>query len=164
MSFCINRADPSGIAYQLVESDPLIDTNQCKLDAALMQKLGANSIRVYHVDPKANHDGCMQAFASAGIYLFVDLDTFNTVILGPAPAFNDTQFQYFTAVLDTFQQYDNLAGVFIGNEVLTTPNDSQAAPYVKAAAMNVKAYRNRMKYRSIPVGYAAGEAPPTLRE
>lgn len=45
-----------------------------------MQTLGANAIRVYHVDPTADHTGCMSAFADAGIYLFVDLDTFTTAI------------------------------------------------------------------------------------
>lgn len=70
----------AGIAYQLTEDDPLIDTTQCQLDAASMQALGANAIRVYHVDPTGDHDGCMSAFAAVGIYLFVDLDTFNTAI------------------------------------------------------------------------------------
>lgn len=45
-----------------------------------MSELGANAIRVYHVDASADHKGCMSAFADAGIYLFVDLDTFNTQI------------------------------------------------------------------------------------
>lgn len=70
----------AGIAYQLTEADPLINTKQCQLDAASMQKLGANAIRVYHVDPNGDHSGCMSAFAAAGIYLFVDLETFNTAI------------------------------------------------------------------------------------
>ena len=48
------------------------------LDAASMADLGANTIRVYHVDSTADHDGCMSAFASYGIYLFLDLDTFDT--------------------------------------------------------------------------------------
>ena len=43
-----------------------------------MAELGANTIRVYHVDPEQDHDGCMSAFANVGIYLFVDLDTFDT--------------------------------------------------------------------------------------
>ena len=46
-----------------------------------MKELGANSIRVYHVDAKADHDGCMNAFADAGIYTLIDLDTFTTYIL-----------------------------------------------------------------------------------
>ena len=59
----------------------MVDTEQCKRDASLMKKLGANTIRVYHVDPKADHDGCMSAFADAGIYAMVDMDTFDTYIL-----------------------------------------------------------------------------------
>jgi 1,3-beta-glucanosyltransferase GAS1 len=45
-----------------------------------MQQLGANSIRVYHVDPNANHDGCMKAFADVGIYAWIDCDSFKTYI------------------------------------------------------------------------------------
>jgi hypothetical protein len=45
-----------------------------------MKTLGANAIRVYHVDPVANHKPCMDAFAAAGIYAFIDLDTFDTQI------------------------------------------------------------------------------------
>ena len=43
-----------------------------------MADLGANTIRVYHVDATADHDDCMTAFAEQGIYLFLDLDTFDT--------------------------------------------------------------------------------------
>jgi hypothetical protein len=70
----------AGIAYQLIEDDPLINTEQCQRDASLMQQLGANAIRVYHVDASADHTGCMNAFAAVGIYLFVDLDSFKTYI------------------------------------------------------------------------------------
>jgi hypothetical protein len=45
-----------------------------------MHELGANTIRVYHVESSGDHKGCMDAFAEKGIYLFVDLDTFNTQI------------------------------------------------------------------------------------
>ncbi|EEA27055.1 hypothetical protein TMatcc_004666 [Talaromyces marneffei ATCC 18224] len=146
-----------GIAYQLTDNDPLVDTAQCKLDAALMKELGANTIRVYHVDPNADHDGCMSAFEEAGIYLFVDLETFNSSIDQSAPHWNSTMLNAYTKVLDTFHHYDNLAGVFVGNEVLTMTNGSRAAPYVKAAARDVKAYRDSKGYRKIPVGYAAAD-------
>ena len=45
-----------------------------------MKEIGTNSIRVYHVDPEADHKGCMKTFEDAGIYLWVDLDTFDTQI------------------------------------------------------------------------------------
>jgi len=46
-----------------------------------MKDLGANVIRVYHVDAKGDHSGCMAEFEKAGIYLIVDMDTFDTYIL-----------------------------------------------------------------------------------
>ena len=46
-----------------------------------MRDLGVNSIRVYHVDASKDHSDCMSTLADAGIYLLVDLDTFDTYIL-----------------------------------------------------------------------------------
>ncbi|KAK7517371.1 Glucanosyltransferase-domain-containing protein [Phyllosticta citriasiana] len=151
-----------GIAYQLVPEDPLLNATQCKLDAELMSELGANSIRVYHVDADGDHKDCMTTFAGNGIYLWVDLDTFNTAIDQNAPHWNQSQLSAFEAVMDEFQTYDNTAGFFVGNEVLTTGNGSVAAPYVKAAARDVKAYREKKGYRNIPVGYSAADIS-TLR-
>ncbi|PYI25656.1 hypothetical protein BP00DRAFT_92602 [Aspergillus indologenus CBS 114.80] len=146
-----------GIAYQLVPDDPLIDTAQCTRDAARMAELGTNAIRVYHVDPEADHDGCMKAFEDAGIYLFVDLDTFDTAISQVEPHWDQTQHDRFAAVLDEFQQYNNTAGFFVGNEVLTTKDGSAAAPYVLAAVRDMKSHRDEKGYRPIPVGYSAAD-------
>lgn len=66
--------------------------------------------------------------------------------------------------MDEFQQFDNTAGFFVGNEVLTSTGDSSAAPYVKAAARDMKAYRNSKGYRNIPVGYSAGMYRPPANE
>jgi 1,3-beta-glucanosyltransferase GAS1 len=71
------------------------------------------------VDPKGDHDGCMEAFSLAGIYLFVDLDTFTTQIEETVPEWTMSQYANFTQVIDTFAKYDNLAGFFIGNEVFS---------------------------------------------
>jgi len=68
------------VAYQLTSLDPLLDVSQCARDAKAMKDLGANTIRVYHVDPAQEHSGCMSAFEAQGIYIFVDLDTFTTQI------------------------------------------------------------------------------------
>ncbi|KAF2873918.1 Glucanosyltransferase-domain-containing protein [Massariosphaeria phaeospora] len=151
-----------GIAYQLVPDDPLIDNTQCGLDAALMKDIGTNSIRVYHVDASADHTDCMKTFADAGIYIWLDLDTFDTQIEQTSPHWNESQRDAFGAVMDEFHQYDNLAGFFVGNEVLTHLNGSHAGPYVKAAARDMKAYRDSKKYRNIPIGYSAADIA-TLR-
>jgi 1,3-beta-glucanosyltransferase GAS1 len=59
--------------------------------------------------------------------------------------------------MDSFASYDNTLGFFVGNEVIALDNQSLAAPYIKAAARDMKAYRNSKGYRSIPVGYSAAD-------
>ncbi|KAF1836557.1 hypothetical protein BDW02DRAFT_566985 [Decorospora gaudefroyi] len=146
-----------GIAYQLVPDDPLIDATQCRLDSALMETIGANSIRVYHVDPNGDHKDCMKAFADAGIYLWVDLDTFDTYVEQNTPRWESDQYEAYARVMDEFQQFDNVAGFFVGNEAITTANGSVTAPYIKAAARDMKAYREEKGYRNIPIGYSAAD-------
>ncbi|KHN98267.1 Glycolipid anchored surface protein GAS1 [Metarhizium album ARSEF 1941] len=145
------------VAYQLVPDDPLIDTEQCKRDFSLMKELGVNTIRVYHVDAKAKHDGCMKALDDAGIYLLVDMDTFGTYIEARDLYWNSTQYERYSQVMDAFHGYDNVLGFFVGNENIATKDDSPAAPFLKAAARDIKAYRDRKGYRSIPIGYSAAD-------
>ncbi|WYZ36629.1 hypothetical protein EsH8_II_000135 [Colletotrichum jinshuiense] len=146
-----------GIAYQLRPDDPLVDTEQCTRDADLMKTLGTNAIRIYHVDPSANHDGCMSAFDKAGIYTLIDLDTFDSYILPNNPYWNETQFNAYAKVMDVFEKYDNVLGFFIGNEIIALNNQSQVAPFMKAATRDMKAYRDKKGYRKIPVGYSAAD-------
>lgn len=66
-------------------------------------------------------------------------------------------YEHYGRVMDAFQKYDNVAGFFVGNEMLTVGSSSAAAPYIKAAARDMKAYRDRKGYRQIPVGYSAAD-------
>ncbi|KAI9743797.1 MAG: hypothetical protein M1818_002531 [Claussenomyces sp. TS43310] len=152
----------TGVAYQGSPNDPLVDSTQCAADAALMTTLGTNSIRVYHVDPSQDHDGCMKIFADAGIYIWLDLDTFTTYILQvdenqDTPYWNAYQYSMYAQVMDVFIQYDNLAGFWIANEAINTAAGSAAAPYIKAAVADMKAYRDAKGYRQVPIGYSAAD-------
>lgn len=60
----------------------------------------------------------------------------------------------FAKVLDGLHQYDNLLGFFAGNEVVRDVNSTIAAPVVKAVIADMKAYRDAMEYRKIPIGYS----------
>jgi hypothetical protein len=111
-----------------------------------MKTIFTNSIRVYHVDP-VKHDGCMKALDNAGIYLWLDLDTFNTTILQSSPKWTKEQFIDFTYIMDNFQQYDNLGGSWVGNEFINTASGSPPAPYIKAAVADMKAYFAAKAYR-----------------
>lgn len=87
-----------------------------------MQTLGANSIRVYHVNGTADHTGCMNAFAARGIYLWVDLDSFTTYLTFQATGASwDTQkSDSYRRIMDNFAQFTNTAGFFIGNEIVNS--------------------------------------------
>jgi hypothetical protein len=141
-----------------------------------MSSIGTNSIRVYHVDPSTSHDGCMSAFAAKGIYVWLDLDTFTTQITQASPAWTQEQLIAFARVMDVFHSYDNLAGFWIGNEVITSLDGSLSmcvqrhqtshemslltcvgAPYIKAAVADMKSYRDAKGYRAIPIGYSAAD-------
>ncbi len=66
-----DRFQVVGVAYQPGGSagynpdlgfDPLSNGDNCLRDAALMQVLGINAIRVYNLDPDLNHDECASIF------------------------------------------------------------------------------------------------------
>jgi hypothetical protein len=59
----------------------------------------------------------MQAFDEAGIYVFLNVDTFDTMIVQTSPSWTLQSFAAFTAVIDAFDKYDNVAGFYISNEV-----------------------------------------------
>lgn len=122
-----------------------------------MQELGANSIRVYHVDPNATHDECMSTFADAGIYAWIDLDTFDSYIVLEETDWTQEKCSKYAAVMDAFNKYDNVAGFFVANELLNAGADSPGAPYVKAAGVDMKKYRDAQGYREIPIGYSAAD-------
>lgn len=65
-----------GVAYQIGGSsgydpkhgkDPLSNGDICRRDAALMQMLGINTIRVYNLDPDLNHDECASIFNAVSL-------------------------------------------------------------------------------------------------
>ncbi|KAH9982154.1 Glucanosyltransferase-domain-containing protein [Lactifluus volemus] len=85
----------------------------------------------------SNHDTCMTAFNNAGIYVM-----------------------YYIKTIDAFSKYNNLLAVNIGNEVITTPQTTSTAPFVKAAARDIKAYLVSKKLNTL-VGYAAIDGDDT---
>ncbi|RYP91525.1 hypothetical protein DL770_002371 [Monosporascus sp. CRB-9-2] len=124
--------------------DPLLDTSQCQIDAGLIRDLGANTIRVYTVDGSQNHDGCMQAFRSQGIYI--------------DPEWTMQLFDNWSATIDAFAGYDNTLAFTVGNEVIVDTDTSVLAPYFKAAVRDLKAFREQRGYRAIPLAYTATDS------
>ncbi|KAL8713939.1 MAG: hypothetical protein Q9220_002085 [cf. Caloplaca sp. 1 TL-2023] len=138
-------------------TDPLSDQAICARDIPLLTQLQTNTIRVYAVDPTANHDQCMSMLASAGIYVIADLGEPKNSINRDTPQWNAAIYDRYTAVIDTFSKYPNTLGFFAGNEVTNAVNNTFASAFVKAAVRDVKAYIVQKKYRAIGVGYATND-------
>lgn len=161
-----------GIAYQQVRHpndfvdpmletksyiDPLANPTSCLRDLELLEELGVNLIRVYQIDPTADHDICMSAYASKGIYVLADLAEPNLSINREDPRWNTELLDRYTSVVDSLHKYNNVLGFFAGNEVTTSRYNTNASPFVKAAIRDTKIYIKSMGYRQIPVGYATND-------
>ncbi|KAH7324048.1 Glucanosyltransferase-domain-containing protein [Rhexocercosporidium sp. MPI-PUGE-AT-0058] len=149
-----------GVVYQLSNNapyDPLVDTAQCTRDASLLKTLGANTVRVYTVDAKSDHTGCMAAFDAVGIYVLVGLGDPTNSLNRADPKWTDDLYNHFTATIDAFSGFNNTLGFFAGNEIINDSTGSSLAPYIKAIAIDLKAYRDGMNYRTIPIGYGAAD-------
>ncbi|PHH62654.1 hypothetical protein CDD81_6800 [Ophiocordyceps australis] len=160
-----------GIAYQQEAAastasrktkylDPLADEASCKRDVLVLEELGINTIRTYHIDPTAKHDVCMQLLQDAGIYVISDLGEPDVSINREDPRWDVTLFARYRKVVDELAKYPNVIGFFVGNEVSDSANTSTASVYVKAAVRDMKRYvkENKKISRWLGFGYAANDA------
>lgn len=120
--------------------DPLSNGTICLRDAALMQRLGVNAIRVYNLDPDLNHDLCASIFNAVGIYMLLDV---NSPLPGqsinrgdPASSYNSDYLSRIFGVVENFKNYPNTLGFFGGNEVINDDASSgKVPPYVRVSTM-----------------------------
>jgi len=143
--------------------DPLAVPAACTRDLPFLQDLGVNAIRVYSVNSSLNHDGCMTALSNAGIYTIIDLALpLNGSIDRIVPSWSTNILDQYIKTIDVFSKYDNVLAFNVGNEVVVN-NGTAVAPYVKAAARDVKAYL-KSKSSSVLVGYTAINGPSSFRD
>ncbi|KAL3455608.1 Glucanosyltransferase-domain-containing protein [Aspergillus heterothallicus] len=138
--------------------DPLADATSCKRDVPILQDLNTNTIRVYAVDPTADHDTCMNLLADAGIYVIADLSDPTESIDRSSPRWETGLYTRYTNVIDALAGYKNTLGFFAGNEVSNTVDTTDASAFVKAAVRDMKSYIKSKSYRSgLGVGYATND-------
>jgi len=138
-------------------------------DAALMQSLGVNTIRIYNLDPTINHDMCVSIFNSVGIYMLIDVNSpLPNQSLNPGDltsSYSSTYLNHIFAVVEAFKGYPNTLGFFGGNEVMNTPALGQTVPpYLRAVTRDLKDYIAKNSPRMIPVGYSAADVAEILTD
>ncbi|EDR08961.1 glycoside hydrolase family 72 protein, partial [Laccaria bicolor S238N-H82] len=144
--------------------DPLADASGCARDLPYLQQLGVNTVRVYSVDSTKNHDSCMSALSGAGIYTIIDLTLpLNGSIDRSSPAWSTNLLDQYLATIDAFSKYDNVLAYNVGNEVVNGSSNTNVAPFVKAAARDIKAYLTAKK-SSVLIGYAAIDGADNFRD
>ncbi|KAK4462436.1 Glucanosyltransferase-domain-containing protein [Cladorrhinum samala] len=173
-----NQFQIVGVAYQpggsagynpKLKRDPLSNKDVCMRDAALMQILGINTIRVYNLDPDLNHDECASIFNAAGMYMLLDV---NSPLVGESlTSFNPWESYYAQylnrtfAVVEAFKDYPNTLGFFSGNEVMNNEETGATVPpYMRAVTRDIKNYVKKHASRPIPVGYSAADVRDILAD
>ncbi|MCJ1388208.1 hypothetical protein MMC18_001053 [Xylographa bjoerkii] len=114
--------------------DSLSDHNVCLRDAALLQRLGINTIHVPFINPSLSHNECISIFDAVGIYICVDLTgnmTDNTPAVS-APditsVYNFELIQNMYMVIDFFKDYENLLGFWVSNTVFGVGQTLETTP------------------------------------
>jgi hypothetical protein len=147
--------------------DVLTDPEACKRDAALMQMMGINAIRVYNLSPDLNHDECASIFNAAGMYMMIDV---NSPLVGEALTSFEPWTSYYAAylnrtfaIVEAFSSYPNTLLYFSGNEVINDLPSAEFAPrYIRAVTRDIKNYIKNNIDRQIPVGYSAADVREVL--
>ncbi|OQD61136.1 hypothetical protein PENPOL_c018G08178 [Penicillium polonicum] len=159
---------PGGEAGFTTKLDPLSDADVCLRDAALMQRLGVNTIRVYNLEPSLNHDECASIFNAAGIYMILDVS--NPLAGGyldrsaPWTTYSAIYYKQVFGVIEGFKNYDNVLGFFAGNEVINEDAHYLAPKYIRAVVRDMKDYIAKNAKRAIPVGYSAADIRNILKD
>ncbi|CAG8903281.1 unnamed protein product [Penicillium egyptiacum] len=159
---------PGGSAGFTTKLDPLSDADICLRDAALMQRLGINTIRVYNLEPSLNHDECASIFNAAGIYMILDVS--NPLAGGyldrsaPWTTYSAIYYKQVFGVIEGFKNYDNVLGFFAGNEVINEEAHYLVPKYVRAIVRDMKDYIAKNSKRAIPVGYSAADIRDILMD
>ncbi|KAK8212025.1 beta glucanosyltransferase Gel2p [Phyllosticta capitalensis] len=151
------------------KEDPLTNGTACLRDAAIMQQLGINTVRIYNVDPDGDHDDCASIFNYVGIYMMLDV---NAPTSGgsinradPSSSYTASYLERVFKMVEAFKNYPNTLGFFGANELINDEDSAKDNPvYIRAVQRDLKNYIKNNADRTIPVGYSAAQVQSVLED
>ncbi|OJJ45063.1 hypothetical protein ASPZODRAFT_17975 [Penicilliopsis zonata CBS 506.65] len=159
---------PGGSSGFSTSADPLSNATACLRDAALMQRLGINTVRVYNLYPLLDHSECASIFNAAGIYLLLDVNSPLTNgsldRTDPSGTYDVAYFHQVFGIIESFKNFPNILGFFSGNEVINQDSVYEVPAYIRAVQRDMKDYIAKNVNRTIPVGYSAADVEDMLMD
>ena len=122
-----------------------------------MKDLGVNAVRLYAVDPSANHDSFMCALSEAGIYVTLGLladcegcaiGAWVGVDAEPPLCYPSSVKERGRYVIRSFSKYDNVMAFSAGNEVTIYADDGAGGPREANVPCQKKFLRDMREYVS----------------
>ncbi|CAH7675334.1 Glucanosyltransferase-domain-containing protein [Phakopsora pachyrhizi] len=136
-------------------SDPILDLSTCQQAIKRFKELNINTIRIFSYNAPKDHSPCMNALEKAGIYVIADISLPNEGSINQnAPSWDVSLLSKYITQIDSLRRFPNLLAFNIGNEIITNENKIAVAPYIKAAARDVKRYLKAVKSSAL-VAYAS---------
>jgi len=164
-------------------ADPTADELESTWKEALnaMAYMGANTVRLYNIDPEQSHRKFMDYAKSLGIYVIVPLTRHDWGFLpagSPAPlCYTENITGYGNVgtnvlissklIVKEFSQYDNTLLFTVANEMTVADKEGYASfPCVKALTRDIHQYQKQCgaTMRRVPLIYADMDMGPPYRE
>jgi len=164
-------------------ADPTADELESTWKEALnaMAYMGANTVRLYNIDPEQSHKKFMDYAKSLGIYVIVPLTRHDWGFLpagSPAPLCYTEDIEGYgnvgtnvlissKLIVKEFSQYDNTLLFTVANEMTVADKEGYASfPCVKALTRDIHQYQQQCgaTMRRVPLIYADMDMGPPYRE
>jgi len=132
-------------------------SSRWQTDIQNMKDLGVNAIRIYAVDPSANHDAFMCALSEAGIYVMMGLladcegcaiGAWVGVDAEPPLCYTSSVKERGKYVIRSFSKYPNTMAFSAGNEVTIYADDGAGGPREANVPCQKKFLRDMREYVS----------------
>jgi len=172
--------DIAPLAYA---ADPTADELESLWSQALegIAAMGANTVRLYNIDPEISHKKFMDKAASLGLYVIIPLTRHDWGFLpagSPSPLCYTEELEGYgnvgtnvlvsaKLIVKQFSQYDNVLLFTVANEMTVADKNGYAAfPCVKALTRDIHRYQQECSssMRRVPLVYSDMDMGPPYRE